>query len=418
MLSRLKPKSEFTKNVLTLMTGTAIAQAIPIAISPILTRIYSPEDFGIFALFLSIASLVGVGVTARYELAIMLPKKKSDAMQILYLSLLITVLISLVALLVVFLFNEQITLMLGNQAISKWLYFVPISVFLTGVYQSLNYWFNRNREFKKIATSKIAQSATVGVSNLGIGALKGGSLGLILGNILGQLSAVLILAKKLIKVKSDFKTPKKIKMAGLAKYYKKLPLFNLPNAIIDGFRLSGINILIAKFFTTATLGQFSLAWKMVQAPMALVGSSLSQVFFQKVSSTPKQELYRIVIQFIQKALMIAIPLFLLIYFFAPELFALVFGQKWRVAGEAASVMTPWLLLNFITSPLSTLFIVLNKQDAVLYFSIIYMVLPLALIYFFHTLPFLVVLKIVTLAMSLMLLIFIVMVLYFTKKAAN
>jgi len=50
MINKLKLKSEFAKNVLTLMTGTTIAQAIPIAISPILTRIYTPEDFGVFAL--------------------------------------------------------------------------------------------------------------------------------------------------------------------------------------------------------------------------------------------------------------------------------------------------------------------------------------------------------------------------------
>ena len=102
MLNRLKPKSEFARNVLTLMTGTTIAQAIPIAISPILTRIYTPEDFGIFALYMSMASILSVVATGRYELAIMLPKKDEDAINIVALSLIISFLVSFIALLIVF----------------------------------------------------------------------------------------------------------------------------------------------------------------------------------------------------------------------------------------------------------------------------------------------------------------------------
>ena len=82
MLTKLKPKSEFTRNVLTLMTGTTIAQAIPIAISPILTRLYTPKDFGVLALFVAITSIFGSIANGRYELAIMLPKKDEDAINI------------------------------------------------------------------------------------------------------------------------------------------------------------------------------------------------------------------------------------------------------------------------------------------------------------------------------------------------
>ena len=85
MLTKLKPKSEFTRNVLTLMTGTTIAQAIPIAISPILTRLYTPKDFGVLALFVAITSIFGSIANGRYELAIMLPKKDEDAVNILAL---------------------------------------------------------------------------------------------------------------------------------------------------------------------------------------------------------------------------------------------------------------------------------------------------------------------------------------------
>jgi O-antigen/teichoic acid export membrane protein len=257
LIQRLKPKSAFIRNVLTLMTGTTIAQAIPIAISPILTRIYTPEDFGIFALYMSIASLVAVLATGRYELAIMLPKKNEDAVNIIALSVIITFLVSIISLLIVFVFNTQITALLGNTEVSAWLYFIPITVFTTGIYQSFNYWSNRKKQYKRLAVSRVIKSGSTAGTNLGMGFGGFGSSGLILGSIFGQGMATLILVKmvwgedsKLIGYVS------KLKMFALLKKHKKLPFLNLPNALIDGVRLSGINILISKFFATATLGQF------------------------------------------------------------------------------------------------------------------------------------------------------------------
>jgi len=419
MLNKLKPKSEFSRNVLTLMTGTTIAQAIPIAISPILTRIYTPEDFGLFALYISIALLFATAATGRYELAIMLPKKESDAVNIVFLSLLITLIITLLTLFIVFFFNQSITNILGNQDISSWLYFIPFTVFFMGLYQSLNYWNNRKKEYKRLAISRVVQSGVTGGANLGMGGLQFGASGLIVGNIIGQSLSTLYLFNHVYKEDSrSIRFFNKIKIIALLKKYKKLPLLNMPNVLIDNFRLSGINILIAKFFTTSTLGQFALAWKMVQTPMSVIGKSLSQVFFQKIASVKRDELYAIIKKFIVKASLVALPIFLIIYFFSVDIFSFVFGENWSEAGEAASVMSPWLFLNFLTSPLSQIFIILNKQEIMLIFSIFYMATPLAILYLFQDLEFINALNMVTLSMSIMLLIFIGMVLFYAKQEEN
>ena len=136
MIMRSKIKSEFTRNVLTLMTGTTISLAIPIAISPVLTRIYTPQDFGVFALYMAITTIIAVLVTGRYELAIMLPKKDENAVDILILSLIISLVVSLISFLIIFFFNPQITKILGSQEISRWLYLVPCSILLIGFYNS------------------------------------------------------------------------------------------------------------------------------------------------------------------------------------------------------------------------------------------------------------------------------------------
>jgi O-antigen/teichoic acid export membrane protein len=416
MLNRLKPKSEFSRNVLTLMTGTTIAQAIPIAISPILTRIYTPKDFGIFALYMSVASIISVVATGRYELAIMLPKKDEDAINIVALSIFISFFVSFIALLIVFVFNAQITNLLGNPEISSWLYFIPISVLLTGVYQSFNYWSNRKKQYKRLATSRVIQSGTTATTNLGMGFSGFGSGGLILSGILGQGVATAILGK-MVWGEDNYRLEeiKRLKIFALAKRYSKFPKYNLPNALIDGFRLSGINILIANFFTTSMLGQFSLAWKMVQMPMSLVGGSLSQVFFKKMASAKKNDLNLLLRKYLIKSSLFSAPIFLFIYFFAIDIFIFVFGENWRLAGEIASVMSPWLFFNFLSAPMANIFIILNKQEIVLLVSIFYMIIPLLILWLLNEEGFIYVLNLITLSMSSILILYIGLIFIYTQK---
>ena len=200
------------------------------------------------------------------------------------------------------------------------------------------------------------------------------------------------------------------------KIYKKLPIYNLPNAFIDGIRLAGINILIGKYFSSAVLGQFSLAWRMTQAPLLLIGSSISPVLFQKTSRANKSELNEIIKKFILKASLLAFPMFVVIYFFSESIFSFVFGTEWTEARvPAASIMTPWLFLNFITSPLSSIYIVINRQDFMLVFSFIYMVIPISEIILFYESGFLITLQYITYSMSALLIIFIVCLLHMTNK---
>lgn len=152
---RLKMKSEFSKNIITLMTGTTIAQAIPIAISPILTRIYTPEDFGIFAIYLAITSIIAVIATGRYEMAIMLPKEEKDVKSILKLIIILLSIVTFATFLIVFIFNDEITNLFENKEISNWLYFLPVSVFLVGIYQVYNYLLIREKILKDYLQIKL-----------------------------------------------------------------------------------------------------------------------------------------------------------------------------------------------------------------------------------------------------------------------
>ena len=137
MFKRIKSQSEFYHNVLTLMTGSTLSQSIPIAISPILTRIYTPEEFGVYAIFLAIVTIFGTIISGRYELAIMLPKKDEDAINIFALGLVITICLTVFTSILVIVLKNYIVNLLNTHTIEYWLYLVPLSILLIGCYNLL-----------------------------------------------------------------------------------------------------------------------------------------------------------------------------------------------------------------------------------------------------------------------------------------
>jgi O-antigen/teichoic acid export membrane protein len=373
LLNKLKPKSEFSKNVLTLMTGTTIAQAIPIAISPILTRIYTPEDFGVFALYMSIASIMAAVATGKYELAIMLPKKDEDAINIVVLSIVISFFVSFIAFLIVFIFNAQITNLLGNRKISNWLYFIPITVLLTGIYQSFNYWLNRKKQYKKLATSTIVQTGTTATSNLVMGFYGFESSGLILGNVFGQIVATTILGKYIWK-KENYRLSqiKKLKIFELAKKYINFFKYSTFSSLLNSLSFNLLSILLSKIFSATVLGFYSLVYRILTLPSALIGSSISQVYFQE--STKYKNIYGnnkvIFLSTLKKLTIISGLIYIPMYFYIVDLITFVFGEEWKISGEIAKILIPLMFVRFISSNLSSTLMTYEKQKSGLFINLL------------------------------------------------
>ncbi|MDQ1337575.1 MAG: hypothetical protein QG617_542 [Campylobacterota bacterium] len=418
MLTKLKPRSEFSRNVLTLMTGTTIAQAIPIAISPILTRIYTPEDFGVFALYMSIASILSVVATGRYEMAIMLPKKDEDAINIMVLSIAISFFVSFISFLIVFIFNTQITELLGNPEISNWLYFIPVTVLLTGIYQSFNYWSNRKKQYKRLATSRVIQSSAASATNLGMGFGGFGTSGLIFGQLIGQSFAVTVLGKMVFReMKSKFLHVKRLKIIAMVKRYLDFPKHSLPTAFLDVMSLNLPLYLINILFSVQLLGYYSFAYRMIQFPSALVSGAFSQVFYQKFSSLafePLEQKKFLILTWL-KLFFIGFFPFLLVFIYGSEIFAFVFGENWREAGKIASILSVMLFFVFVSSPTSSAFVVLRMQKIGLYFGISVLIYrPLALYYGYLMNDFWLGLKLMTLFESIQIVVYNIIILFKLK----
>jgi len=363
MINKLKPKSEFTRNVLTLMTGTTIAQAIPIAISPILTRLYTPEDFGVFALYMSIASVLSVIATGRYELAIMLPEKDEDSVNIVALSILISFFVSFISLLIVFIFNAQITNLLGNTEISSWLYFIPITVLFTGIYQSFNYWSNRKKEYKQLATSRVVQSGITAVSNLGMGFGGLGSGGLILSTIFGQSIATWVLGSKIFKSDFEFfkKSVRRLKIFAVAKKYIKHPKYLIISHGIATIYMQIPIIFIGKVFDLSILGFYSLANRFINLPGSLVATSIGDVFREKATKDYHKygNFENIFLQTIRKTFFISIIPFMVLYFSVEDIFEFIFGSSWRIAGEYSKILIIGAFVSFVITPIDKAALIVN-----------------------------------------------------------
>jgi len=168
LAEQLLVSGSFARSVLTLMTGTTLANLIPVAVSPVLSRLYSPAEFGLFALYAGIAALLAVAATGRYEMAIVLPAEDADAFELLGLSLLLAGAVTVVCAIAVVAFHSGLLALLRAPALAAWLWLLPLGVLLVGLAQALGSWLNRKRSYRRIAESRILQSTTTAVLGIAL----------------------------------------------------------------------------------------------------------------------------------------------------------------------------------------------------------------------------------------------------------
>lgn len=364
MIGRLLPKSAFARNVLTLMTGTTFAQAIPVLISPILTRLFSPQEFGVFAFYLALVSVLSVLATGRYELAIMVPKKDRGAAAVTVLAFGASLLVGIVLFLVVALFGREIATLFNMSEHYQLFYWAPLSVIFMAGYQALNYWCNRRSYYRQMATARMAQSISMSSAQVGAGYAGVGVFGLLGGAIAGHLSAFFFLLVRVLK--SDSKAFGRLNfkiMHAMARRYINFPKYLIAAHSLNMVSFQAPIFALGSMFGSAVSGYFMLTQRVVGGPMSIVASAIGDVFRQEASRAYLEtgqckDIYK---KTFLRLLCIAILAFPIFFVIAPDLFALVFGEKWRVSGEYARILVPMFFLQFVTSPLSSMYMLAQKQ---------------------------------------------------------
>ncbi|EKF9450605.1 oligosaccharide flippase family protein [Vibrio cholerae] len=403
MIKNLMPKSKYARNILTLITGTTIAQAIPILITPILSRIYTPEDFGVLALFVAITSIFGAISNGRYELAIMLPIEDNDAINISAIGLLIATVLSVVLIFPAIFLNDYIATTLENQFIGFWLYFVPVVVWLLGLYNILNYLNNRKKCYKDMAKSAVYKSVAQGAVQLGFGAIKATASGLISGQIASHLAANFRLA---FNVKQQYHLDKInwVEMKRLARRYIDFPKFSMWAVLCNTLSYQLLSMLITVFYSVTTLGFYSLAQRILGMPTSLIGDSIGRVYFQQ-ATVEKQQTGKAINIFkstTKKLVLLSFIFFTPLYFILPTVFEIAFGEQWRIAGVYSQLILPIFAFQFVSAALSVTNSVFERQKLSLIWQIALLILSLGTLFIseYYQFTFEVFLKIYAIVVSL------------------
>jgi lipopolysaccharide exporter len=358
-------KGEFISNVLILVGGTAFSQALLFLALPFVTRLYQPADFGAWAVIKSLGSIFSVVACLRYELAIVIPQQDRDAANLFAGSVLIASAISGLLLSIVSLFGTQIAQVLGEESILPWLWVLPLTLLLTGIYQSSNYWSTRKGHFNRLSISRIAQSlVTIGIW-LGLPFITGiSSSNLILGTLFGQIAATGALVIQIWREDGKFLIQSLAWKSIAAGIYsnKNFPLYVTPYSFIGNLQNQLVLILLATFTTAKIVGFYSFTNSIVMMPMSLIVSSLNQVFFPKASQELELgNLGAFVTKVLTSLVAIATPIFAFFIFNTEWLFTILFGDKWIDASTYGFWLGLMAFMMLFTSWLDRIYDVLGKQ---------------------------------------------------------
>jgi O-antigen/teichoic acid export membrane protein len=363
-------KKEFVKNVLTLITGSALSQVVIYASILILTRLFSTELFGIYMLFSSATLIIKPLATLQYEFAIVLPKKDTDAINLVGFSFIILVSYCLLLLIIIFFFNKNIADFFNITELANFIYLLPLSVFLFGGVSIFDYWNNRTNMFKNISKGLLTKSAVMSSSQIAVGFSSFNSLGLIPGMLMGQFLQLLFLIKA--SAKSMVHLTKEIslkRMLFLAKRYKDIPVFNTIINLTNNLSNELPVLLITKYFGLASSGIYGLAIKFTRAPVGIFQQSINQVFFNKASKIYNDDgnLHALVLKTAKHLLFISsflfIPLFIVSFYLD-----IIFGENWTDVGLYSRILIPWLFFSFLSNPITPLILILNKQKTMVVFD--------------------------------------------------
>lgn len=358
-------RGHFGAKVITLVNANVLAQGLSIIFIPVLTRLYDPADFGMLAAYTALISILAVGVAARYDIAIPLASKEPEAINLVALSLTIVVGLSLLTGILLWIWGQLFVFVLSMPQMEAYLWLLPFGLLLTGVQQIFTSWASYRHNVQALARVRISQVLGQNFIQIVLSSL--GAAGLLLGFALSRLAGSIALIRDVICQVSQIRPSS---WWALAYKFRAFPVFNVWAALLDTVGLQMVPLLFAKLFSTDVAGFYGLAARVVALPGFLVGQAVGQVFYPEASRQRgrPEALAKLVASSATALLRLGAPIFGLFFLCAPTLFGLVFGAQWYEAGEYARYLSLWLLLNFVSSPLSSFVLVAGKQRAALFFT--------------------------------------------------
>jgi O-antigen/teichoic acid export membrane protein len=372
-------RNDFFKNVFTLITGNTIAQIIGLLAIPILSRMYTPEEFGEVALFIGIVNVIAIAANARYDMAIVPPKRSSQAFHLFAGSIGVAIVVTVFLFIVVAVFKGTITSAFNAESFNQIIWLLPLLVFLLATHKSMHYWFNRDKKYKTIAQNRVILSSTQTGVKLGRFAFTNGYWGLVIGTIVGEFVAWAVYVVKIIRNdiwRLRFLSRKSMRKA--LKEYANFPKFLMPMAVINTFSVNILIFSLSAIASSTIVGFYERAWRVINMPFSLLSTSFGNVFYEQMTKTVNPKRLYTVSYFANLA--IATVVLTPIMLWGEPIFGFVLGKEWIAAGTIAKLIAPLTISNYATACVSNVFSAFKKNQLLLVWQVAYLLIVVSWIF--------------------------------------
>ncbi len=366
-------KGNFARNVVLISTSSIISQILSIIFLPIVTRLYLPSEYGVLTVFVAIISILSVLSSFQYNKAIPIAKNNRKAINVVALSLIIVSLFSFLLLIISILFGEKILQSYNIIELNNYIYFIPLGVFLIGVYSILSQWAYRIRDYILVTNTTIWQSVISNIVRVGLGLIKMGPVGLILGKIINDSAGLISLSKPIYREGRLVKLINKKDIKKVARRFVNFPIYSAPSDLVFTASMHLPVMFITSLFDSSVGGLFGFANSIIGMPIGLISSSLAQVFYAEIAYIGKNnplEIKRLSKKLLKKLVLFGLAPFFIMAIFSPNVFPFIFGEKWIEAGSYVQILSVMYYFYFIILPFGRILEVLEKQREGLYLNIV------------------------------------------------
>ena len=373
LLQKYIKGSQYKKNVLIMIIGRVVAQAIPILLTPLLTRIYSPSEFGVFGVFSTVIAIIAMVSNGRYCLSIILPKDDDKAKRLFFLSTFLTIFTAIIFTLVLILWGGPFFRVLNTASLEQYIWIVILNMLFIGLYEDLYYYALRAKAFKILTTNIIIQALVLIISRLVFGYLGYTEIGLILSYLLGYgVSYILMIIRLKMPIYWLVKEFKVTVYWQLMKEYYKFPKYSLLADTLSMTANMSPNILLNKVFGTVTTGYYTMSDKILGSPIWLVTSSVGDVFRQEASEQfrTKGSCFEIFKKTVRTMFLVGIVPFGLLLIFSSYIIPFLLGAEWEPVGNYIRIFSVMYFIRFIVRPVSFVIYIVGKQNVNVLFQIL------------------------------------------------
>ncbi len=367
-------QSEFVRNTMIIGIGTSIAQLFPMLFYPILSRLFSPAEFGLLATLTAITGILAVLASGKYESAILIADSKEEAANLIGLTLALSFFFLIVSIIVLQLGYRHLENWLNEPGLAYWLFICPISAFAIIIFNCYNEWCVRNKYFSTLAVNKVTNASSTTLSKLFLGLIKISGNGLALGDLLGRLVSAGICLYRAIKIdKETFTKISILKFKPLAIKFKEFPKYTLPDQLLSQIGGTLPILFIGTFYNSTEVGYYGMTMNILSVPVSVVSIAIRDVFRQKANEDYLKtgSCKSLFVKLLKNISILGILGSIGLFFILPTLFSFVLGKEWQISGEYSRILLPMITLSFISMSLSGVLIIRKKMNISMFWQIYY-----------------------------------------------